>query len=111
MIFIRWGLIIPAFIALALLISGGFVNAEVAWQAGTLSVESLNSEINSKKEVIKQLEETISVYRRNIEKLQLESTSLLNQLGILDNHIARLQLQITLTSERVKQFKLEIQSL
>lgn len=99
------------------LASGAFliIGAELA-QAQTAptakaEVEVLNQEIAARKDKIKQLEETIANYKKQISEKQTEGVSLRNQLGILDQRVAHLAADIELTVERIKQAELEIEAL
>jgi murein DD-endopeptidase MepM/ murein hydrolase activator NlpD len=77
----------------------------------TEEIEILNKEIITRKDKIKQLEETISKYNKNIQQKQLEGVSLRNQIGILDNKLAKITVNIELTQEKIKETKLEIEAL
>src|SRR3989338_3277135 len=74
-------------------------------------IEALNKEIAARKERIRELEDTIGKYKKNIEQKQLEAVSLRNQLIILDNRLAALQADIELTKEKIKETQLEIEAL
>ena len=84
----------------------------LAENAGSsLEVEQLNKQIAEKKEKIKELEDTINKYNKNIEQKRVEAESLKNQLSILDNHLAKAGADIELTQEKIKQTQLEIEAL
>ena len=74
-------------------------------------IDELNKQIAERKDKVKQLEETIAKYNKNIAQKQTEGISLKNQLSILDNHIAKAQTDIELTQEKIKQAQLEIEAL
>lgn len=74
-------------------------------------IEKLNKEIELRKDKIKQLEDTISVYKQNIAQKQTEGVSLKNQMSIIDNHIAQTQADVDLTGEKLKKTQLEIDAL
>lgn len=74
-------------------------------------IDDLNQQIADRKEKIKQLEDTINNYKKNIEEKRLEAVSLKNQLSILDNRRAQTEADIKLTNERISQAKLEIEAL
>src|SRR3989339_144941 len=74
-------------------------------------IEVLNKEIESRKSKIKELEEAISKYQKSIEQKQLEANSLKNQMALLDNHTARLETEIDLTREKIKEAELQIEAL
>ncbi len=96
-------------IILGLLSNPIFAHALTA--ADTQEIDLLNKQIADRKNTIKQLEETIAKYNKNISQLQVEGNSLKNQLGILDNHIAKAQTDIKLTQEKIKQAQSEIEAL
>lgn len=77
----------------------------------TPEIQALNQEITTRKDKIKQLEDTIAKYKQNINQKQTEGVSLKNQLSILDNHLAQTQADIDLTTEKIKQTELEIEAL
>lgn len=74
-------------------------------------IEQLNKEIELRKDKIKQLEDTISVYKQNIAQKQTEGISLKNQMSIIDNHIAQTQADVDLTGEKLQKTQLEIDAL
>ena len=74
-------------------------------------VTALNKEIEARKTKIKQLEDTMAKYQKNIDQNQLQAVSLKNQLEILNNRLAQLETDVSLTEERIQQAKLEIQAL
>ncbi len=80
-------------------------------KADDSDIQVLNQEIASRKDKIKQLEETISTYKKNIGQKQTEAVSLKNQLSILDNHIGQIESEISLTKEKIKETELEIEAL
>ncbi len=74
-------------------------------------VDALNIEIQQRKDKIKQLEETIAKYKKNIDEKRLEAVSLKNQMSILDNRAAQTATDIELTKEKISEAKLEIEAL
>lgn len=74
-------------------------------------IEQLNKEIELRKDKIKQLEDTIGVYKQNIAQKQTEGVSLKNQMSIIENHIAQTQADVDLTTEKLGKTQLEIDSL
>lgn len=74
-------------------------------------IRQINAEINSRKDKIKQLEDTIAKYNANINAKQTEAVSLKNQLGILDKRIKNINDEIDLNNEKIFQTNLQIQSL
>lgn len=71
----------------------------------------LNQEIAARKDKIKQLEDTITNYKSAIATKQTESVSLKNQLSILSNQTAQLQVEVDLNKEKIKETQLEIDAL
>jgi murein DD-endopeptidase MepM/ murein hydrolase activator NlpD len=74
-------------------------------------IDTLNQEITARKDKIKQLEETIAKYNKNIQAKQLEAVSLNNQLSILENRMAKAETDIELTQAKIDEAKLEIEAL
>lgn len=74
-------------------------------------IEELNRQIAARKDKIKELEDTIEKYKKNIEQKRVETVSLKNQLSILDNHIAKAEADLELTQEKIKEAQLEIEAL
>lgn len=74
-------------------------------------IKQINAEIDSRKDKIKQLEDTIAKYNANINTKQTEVVSLKNQLGILDKRIKNINDEIALNNEKIEQTNLQIQSL
>ena len=92
-----------------------FGSASFAWAATSTEpkaeIEVLNKEISARKDKIKQLEDTIDAYKKNINAKQTEGVSLKNQLSILNNRLAQLTADIDLTAEKIKEARLEIEAL
>lgn len=74
-------------------------------------IEALNQQITARKDKIKQLEDTINVYRKNISQKQTEAVSLKNQLSILENKIKQTEAEIKMTQYKIDETKLEIEAL
>src|SRR3989339_1686697 len=74
-------------------------------------IDQLNQEIAAKKEKVKQLEASIDAYKKKIDQTRLESTSLANQMAILDNHIVQVELDIEATEQKLETLTLEIEAL
>ena len=74
-------------------------------------IQQLNKEIGTRKDKIKELEDTINNYKQNIAQKQTEGISLKNQMSIIDNHMAQTQADVDLTNEKLKETQLEIDSL
>lgn len=91
--------------------SSFFVLAENATSTVNPEVEKLNKEIQLRKDKIKQLEDTISVYKQNIAQKQTEGISLKNQMSIINNHIAQTQADAELTTQELQKTQLEIEAL
>ncbi|PIT86957.1 MAG: hypothetical protein COU33_00330, partial [Candidatus Magasanikbacteria bacterium CG10_big_fil_rev_8_21_14_0_10_43_6] len=71
----------------------------------------LNDKILSKKEKVKQLEKSIAEYKEKINQKRLEAVSLSNQMAILDNRVAQVELDIEATEEKIDSLSLEIEAL
>ncbi|PIT88779.1 MAG: hypothetical protein COU29_00145 [Candidatus Magasanikbacteria bacterium CG10_big_fil_rev_8_21_14_0_10_36_32] len=89
-----------------------FVIAQTGEIGGTKEdIDDLNKQISEKKDKIKQLEETMGKYQKNIEQKRVEAVSLKNQLSIIDNKIAKTEVDIKVTKEKIDQAQLEIEAL
>lgn len=74
-------------------------------------IESLQKEISAKKDKVKQIEKSIDSYKKKVEQARLDSVSLKNQIGILDNRKKQVELDIEVTGERIGTAELEIKEL
>lgn len=72
-------------------------------------IETLNDEIEAKRAKVKELEATIEQYKSEIQKKRLESTSLSNQIAILDNRRVQIDLDIEATEAKLDALTLEIE--
>ncbi|MBI2436314.1 MAG: hypothetical protein HYV41_01030, partial [Candidatus Magasanikbacteria bacterium] len=77
-------LTIISLILICVLIQPSFVVSENTG-GNKAEVDALNQQIAEKKEKIKQLEASISEYKKQIEVKKSEAVSLSNQIAILDN--------------------------
>ncbi len=100
--------IVIFFIIMGLILNPVFALAQTINSA---EIEELNKQIAQRKDKIKELEETINKYNKNIEQKQTQAVSLKNQLSILDNHINKAETDLELTQEKIKQAQLEIEAL
>ncbi|KKW42532.1 MAG: Peptidase M23B [Candidatus Magasanikbacteria bacterium GW2011_GWA2_56_11] len=87
----------------------------VAWGEPTggnkQEIDELNKQIEAKKKKIQEIEQAIADYKKKIEQARLESVSLGNQMAILDNRIAQVELDVAATLEKLAAAKLEIERL
>lgn len=83
----------------------------ISQTSNSSEIEVLNQEIAARKDKIKQLEETINVYKKNIEQKRLESVSLKNQLSILDNRLSQSKTDLQMTEEKISETELEMEVL
>lgn len=74
-------------------------------------IDALNKEIEARKDKIKQLESTMGTYQKNIEVKRTEAVSLKNQMSIISNRVAQIEVDVNLTKEKLKQTELEIDAL
>lgn len=77
----------------------------------TAEIEQLNKQIETRKDKIKELEDTIVKYKANIDTKRTEAVSLKNQMSIIDNRIAQAEADVSLATEKLDKTKLEIESL
>lgn len=91
----------------------GYVPVDAIDESGgnAEEIDALNDEIAAKREKIKQLEKSIEKYKKDIEEKRLESISLSNQIAILDNRAAQIDLDIQATEAKLDALTLEIQRL
>ncbi len=73
-------------------------------------IDELNQRIKQKQEKIAELEKSIEAYKNKINKKRSEAVSLSNQMSILDNRIAQVELDIEMTEEKLDALALEIES-
>lgn len=71
----------------------------------------LNKKIESKRQEVKQIERSINEYKRRIAGTKVEAISLSNQIGLLDNHVAQVGLDVELVEQKGEALALEIESL
>lgn len=71
-------------------------------------VKQLNKEIQEKKDQIKKMQERQEEYTRAIQEKQQEKATLNNELSILDNRIAKFELDIESTETEIGRINLEI---
>ena len=74
-------------------------------------IETLRRQIEENNKKIQQLEETIAQVKKNIAAKQLQTTSLKNQVVLLDSRINEVELNIELTQEKLDTVTLEIGSM
>lgn len=91
-------------------VTGPFLIAH-AQTTGNSEIDALNQQIELKKKRIAELEKAMSEYNDKISKTRLEAVSLKNQLSLLDNHIAQVELDVETTQEKLDTVKLQIQGL
>jgi len=111
----KLGILIFILIA-AFLLQPFFVSIVSSEGSGAVSgnkeeIDTLNETIVQKKEKIKELEKSIEDYKLKIEQSRTEAVSLSNQLGILDNHLTQIELDIKLNETKIDTLQLEIESL
>jgi len=91
------------------LFCAGMVYAHVGGH--TTEIDELNTEIEQKKSKIKDIESSISSYKKLIEEKRLEGLSLENQLAILENRSEEVRLDIELTEEKLEILEIELEKL
>ncbi len=73
-------------------------------------IDQLNQAIAEKKAKIAQLEKSIEEYKGKIQQKRLEAVSLSNQMAILDNRIAQVELDMEATEEKLDSLNLQIEA-
>jgi len=79
--------------------------------AGALTLEELKAEVEKKQQEMKQLDERINVYKKNIESKQNEAVTLSNQVAIIKSRTIKIELDIRMTEAQIEVLNLEISSL
>ncbi len=74
-------------------------------------VDELRDAIEAKNAQIKAIEDKIKTYEKTIKQKQLERVSLNNQVGLIDDRIAKAELDIDSTGIQVEQINLELDAL
>lgn len=92
-----------------LLLAPNFVLAQT--DTSSPEIQVLNQQIAASKEKMKQLESTIGNLNKIIVAQETEGQSLKNQLSFLSNDILKIQADLDLTGEKLKQTQLEIDGL
>lgn len=97
-------------VVLSTWVTGPFLIAH-AQTTGNAEIDTLNQQIEAKKKRIAELEKAMAEYNDKISKTRLEAVSLKNQMALLDNHIAQVELDVETTQEKLDTVKLQIQGL
>lgn len=71
-------------------------------------IDSLQKQINEKKQKIAQLEQSIADFKKKIQEKHLEVVSLGNQLGILDSRVSEITTDIEATQEKLDVLQLQV---
>ena len=74
-------------------------------------IQKMNSDVKRKRENLTGLNSKIEQYRGLVMEKQLESQSLEDQMSLIENRIAKQQLQIDITKDEIKTINLEIRVL
>ncbi len=102
-------------IAFIVLIGGLLIQPVLVFSENTggnkAEIDQLNDAIAEKKTKIKQLEQSIADYKDKISQKRLEATSLSNQMAIIDNRVAQVELDIKATQEKLDSLVFEIEVL
>lgn len=77
----------------------------------TALIEELKTQISSKEEEIKKLEERAAVYKKELETAQGQTNTLKNQISIIEGRIKKLQNDISITSAKIAGTSLKIDKL
>ncbi len=70
-------------------------------------IKKINSDIQNRKSEIKRIQDKQEMYSEVIKQKQQEKSSLSNQLAILDNRVAKAELDIELAATELERVKLE----
>ena len=101
---------ITAFIFAVLFCISNFTLVFSAQEVGgnVEEIDSLQKQINAKKEKIAQLEQSIADFKKKIQEKHLEVVSLGNQLGILDTRVEEITTDIQATQEKLDVLQLQV---
>lgn len=104
---------IPIIILLLIAIFALGGSSLVFGQSGTVDEEinALNNKIQNQKKQMDELANKQKVYQEIIQKKQQDKANLVNQLSILDNRLAKAQLDIDSTNLNIDKTNLEIQKI
>lgn len=94
--------------ALAVLLPLSFVCADTTDDA---EINKINQEIKNRQDKIKKMEATMDTYKKQISQKITEAKSLKNQMNILDNRVAQIQVDVDLTETKIDKTQLEIDAL
>lgn len=101
-------------IIIILILLGGLIgNSSVFGQNGAIDeeIQALNNQIQEQKKQIDSITERQKAYQEAISRAQKDKNSLLNQLSILENRAAKLELDIDSTNINIDKTNLEIRKI
>ncbi len=100
-------------IGLILIIALGFVfiKATPTFSVTKQEVEELRDQIEAKNSKVKEIQDKIEKYKKNINLKRLERVSLSSQVSLIENRIEKVSLDIKSTNLQLEQTNLEIKSL
>jgi len=101
-------IILPLLIATALCLPGGI---RLSADSVDEEIDSLNLQIQNQKQQLQDIKSKQQEYQRNIEAKIRDRISLSNQLSILENRMAKAQLDIETTNIEIDKAALEIKKL
>ncbi|MBU4216885.1 peptidoglycan DD-metalloendopeptidase family protein [Candidatus Parcubacteria bacterium] len=87
----------------------GFVLGQLSSESIKREVDQLNNGIGDQKDKLKKLQKKQEEYAEAIKKAQAEKSSLSSQLAILDNRLAKAQLDIEIIESKINEMELEMQ--
>ena len=101
------------YLIILLILTVGIMSAGFSFGAtdNTEEINKINKEIEARKNKIKEMEKTIDNYNKQINAKRAESASLKNQISVLDNRTAQLEVDIELTETKIDKTELEIGAL
>lgn len=95
-------------IIITTLLTGGFLAFAQEEGSGQDEIDRLSSEIEDRQQAIDQLNRQIDSYRQKIDEKQTEEAALYVELDILDNRIAKTQLDIESAEAQIDLVNVEI---
>lgn len=100
-------------ITILILLGGLIGNSSVFGQNGAIDeeIQALNNQIQEQKKQIDSITERQKAYQEAISRAQKDKNSLLNQLSILENRAAKLELDIDSTNINIDKTNLEIRKI
>ena len=103
------GFILSSSITLAVFGAFNFTLAQSADEPNQAVISDINQQIDAQRKRIDELTQQIEDYKKTVQNTRKEAITLKNQVSILDNQIAKANIDIKLREEEIGILKLEIE--